>query len=183
LLLNVDMENLTQYLNVSTEKLQSKGISSVKSRVANLTQFNPDITVTLMCEKLIEAFAEIYDCTPKQMLECDVDQAKIELLKNKFASWEWNFGRSIPFTYEVSKRFDWGDIQLLLNLNEGKVIEAVAFSDAMDPHFIVQIADVLIDCEFFWVILANRIDEIPIGDEMTRRMAKDIKELLLEQNS
>ncbi len=182
LLLSVDMDNLSRYLNVSAEKLQSKGVASVKSRVANLTQFNPDITVALMCEKLVEAFGEVYQCNPKEICNSDINQEQINNLTQKFSSWDWKFGCPIEFNYEISKRFDWGDIELRLKINKGQVNEVTAFSDAMNPHFIAQIPDVMIGAVFSTEGLAKQIDKIPVIDEVTRKMADDIKKLLLEQS-
>ena len=45
LLVHADKENMSRYLNVPREKLASKGVSSVKSRVANLDEFCPGLTV------------------------------------------------------------------------------------------------------------------------------------------
>lgn len=49
-----------KYLTVSKEKLQSKGVNSVKSRVVNIKELVPDITVDRMKEALREAFEEVY---------------------------------------------------------------------------------------------------------------------------
>lgn len=181
LLLGVDMENLSRYLNVSVQKLQSNGVASVKARVANLTEFNPEITADLMCEKLIEAFGEGYGCKPQEILMSEIDQTRLSQLTKKFSSREWLFGSAIRFTYEVSRRFDWGDIQLLLKIKQGRVAEAAAYSDALEQDFILAISRVLVGASFETVELASRMDEIAIGGELTRKMTEDIKSLLLEQ--
>ncbi|MGC4020145.1 MAG: lipoate--protein ligase [Muricomes sp.] len=51
LMLNVDIGDLSKYLTVSKEKLQSKGVDSVKSRVTNLKEFAPDITLDALKKK------------------------------------------------------------------------------------------------------------------------------------
>ena len=45
LMMNVNKEMLSKYLTVSKEKLQSKGVDSVKSRVTNLVDYIPDLTL------------------------------------------------------------------------------------------------------------------------------------------
>ena len=60
LLVDVDTANMSAYLNVDKEKLATKGVSSVRSRVANLTEFRPDLTIDLMKEKMISAFETVY---------------------------------------------------------------------------------------------------------------------------
>ncbi|MDR2776191.1 MAG: lipoate--protein ligase, partial [Tannerella sp.] len=65
LLLNVDMSDLSRYLNVSHTKLQSKGVDSVRSRVINLKDLAPDIAVESLQTALIEAFGEVYGGSPQ----------------------------------------------------------------------------------------------------------------------
>ena len=60
ILLSVDKEEMARYLNVSREKLRSKSVDSVKSRVANLIEFVPDLTVRRMRDSLEESFGEVY---------------------------------------------------------------------------------------------------------------------------
>ena len=52
ILINVDMSAMGRYLNVQPDKLQSKGVRSVRSRVANLGEFSRDITVETMKQRL-----------------------------------------------------------------------------------------------------------------------------------
>ena len=63
-MLNVDVTKLSRYLNVSADKLKSKGVSSVKSRVTNLVEFVPDLTVARLKEALKESFEEVYGARP-----------------------------------------------------------------------------------------------------------------------
>lgn len=61
LLVHADKENMSRYLNVPREKLASKGVSSVKSRVANLDEFCPGLTVDRVKAALAEAFSRYMD--------------------------------------------------------------------------------------------------------------------------
>lgn len=60
LLIDVDMEKLGRYLAPSQGKLESKGVASVRSRVVNLSQVQPGLTVSHMEEALWSAFSEVY---------------------------------------------------------------------------------------------------------------------------
>ena len=55
ILVNVDMSMLSRYLNVSKDKLVSKGVESVRSRVTNLTEYNVDLDIQRMKEVLIHS--------------------------------------------------------------------------------------------------------------------------------
>ncbi|MFT6927991.1 MAG: lipoate-protein ligase A [Psychromonas sp.] len=56
LLLNADLSQLAHYLNPDPKKLQAKGISSVRSRVANLNTINPDIEHEIVCKAIVQSF-------------------------------------------------------------------------------------------------------------------------------
>jgi len=58
LLLSVDMSKLSRYLNVDPEKLQSKGVTSVTSRVVNLAEASPALTRDALMDALERAFLE-----------------------------------------------------------------------------------------------------------------------------
>ena len=60
ILIDVDMGALGRYLNVQPDKLQSKGVHSVRSRVANLREFSQAITVETMKQRLEAAFEKVY---------------------------------------------------------------------------------------------------------------------------
>lgn len=181
-LVKVDMENLSRYLNVSTEKLKSKGVDSVKSRVANLTDFRTDITVDMVRGALIEAFGEVYGLSPAKIPDDALDSAAIQRLTEKYQSWEWNLGKKLSFEAEFSHRFTWGDIQIQLKLDGGKVSQARAYSDAMDFAFAAGIPQVLKNCVFSSQALAAAVRAMPATDEETQKMREDMAEYLLKQN-
>ncbi len=60
LLLNADLSRLANYLNPDKKKLAAKGITSVRSRVTNLTELLPGITHEQVCEAISEAFFAHY---------------------------------------------------------------------------------------------------------------------------
>lgn len=135
LLIQTDTGKMSHYLNVSTEKLKSKGVNSVRSRVANLCEFVPDISVSLVSEKMRAAFGEIYGLPVTDLNPCRLDEAAILSSQARFSSWEWKYGRPIPFQYEFSRRFPWGDVQIQLQVSGGMIRQAKVFSDSMDPDW------------------------------------------------
>lgn len=136
ILLSVDKEEMARYLNVSKEKLQSKSVDSVRSRVANLCEFVPDLTVDRMKECLLEGFEEVYGLPADMVTEERIDQAEADRRTARFASWEWNYGRKMAFTDEESRRFSWGEVQVWVTVREGRVREGKIWTDALDTEFV-----------------------------------------------
>ena len=139
---------MSRYLNVSKEKLASKGVTSVKSRVANLCEFKPDITLEEVKAALVEAFSRVYGQPAVRMKEEELPQPEIDVLTEKFASCQWKYGRKIPFEYEMEKRFPWGNIQIQLHVDEGVIQDVNVFSDAMDQEMFGALAKQLKGCGY-----------------------------------
>lgn len=181
LLLHVDMQDLGRYLNVSAAKLRSKAIDSVRARVVNLAEYNPAVTVDLMKEKLIAAFAEVYGLAPEAISADGFDRARIETLRAQFSSWEWNHGSKIPFTYEAEQRFAWGNIHIQLNVNRGRVEQAAVYSDAMETDLIARIR--LEGCRFSSAALCQSIEALGQPENTAENvMIADICQFLREQD-
>ena len=174
ILISADMEKMTRYLQVPKEKIRSKGIESVRSRVVNLTEYNPNIDVPIMIDTLIQSFKEVYGETSDiRYGEEGIDQAVLNELHNKYDSWEWRFGESPKFDIEFDTRFSWGGIQLCLRLEQGRIVKAFVYSDAMDEAFIEMIPGILEGCIFNSKKMAQVLLSADVVGERTN-MVRDI---------
>lgn len=135
LLLHVDTASMSRYLNPSREKLQSKGVDSVRSRVVNLSDLCPDITVDSMKDAMIRAFSKVYGLEASPFQESRFDPGEVKRLKERFDSWNWKYGQKIPFTNRLGKRFAWGEAELALKVNQGLIEEAFLSSDSMEADW------------------------------------------------
>lgn len=134
LLVDVDGKKLSRYLTPSKAKLEAKGVPSVRSRVVNLKELCPKITVEELKKALNNAFEKVYGhvSTPKVLR--DADKARIAELRKTYASWEWRFGQKLPFTLRCEARFVWGGADLMLDVNKGVIQGAKLYTDAMDDR-------------------------------------------------
>ena len=121
-----DMGRLSNYLTVSKTKLEAKGIKSVRSRVVNLTELAPNMTVETFERALVEAFAP--DMTlpmPNEALYAD--RAKF------LSSREWLLGSDPEFTDEVKYRTDEGEFTLHLTVKGEIVTDCTVYTDSLEP--------------------------------------------------
>jgi len=182
ILVSANMEKLTRYLQVSKEKIRSKGVQSVQARVANLTEFQPSLTIPAIHQSLIESFSTIYGGRPGLLEDTDIQERdKIEELYQKYASWEWRYGESPKFDVDMGTRFPWGEIQLGLQLENGRIKKATIYSDAMDEAFISLIAPALQGCSFHSHSMAQALRSLP-AQPTQKSMTEDIANWL-EQKS
>ena len=121
LMYNVDVDVLTHVLNPSTTKLQSKGIASVRSRVANLCEYLPEIPdIQTFSQRLEEILSNNHSDTEYQLSETDLTNIQ-QLTDKKFATWEWNYGRSPKATLSHSARLACGTVEIHLTLAENRI--------------------------------------------------------------
>ncbi|MEQ4691442.1 lipoate--protein ligase [Providencia manganoxydans] len=136
LLINSDLNRLADYLNPDPKKLQAKGITSVRSRVANLCELVSDISHEKVCEGIIASFFEYYG---ESVAPEYISPEKLPDLPNfsetfaKQSSWEWNFGQAPAFTHYSDTRFPWGGIEFHFDIEKGKIKRCQFFTDSLDP--------------------------------------------------
>jgi len=176
ILIHTDSDAMSRYLNVSREKLKSKGVSSVRSRVVNLKDLNDEITVEEMKIQIIKAAEKVYGISAKPLPEEQKDMEEISRRKAFFSSRDWLFGRRIPFTMEKTKRFLWGEVNVQLQIENGCIKEAEIYSDALDEEWIRQIARALLGQRF--EDLSEIEKTLLEPTENRRRMLEDILSML-----
>lgn len=146
LLLDLKMEELGKYLNPSKPKLKSKGVDSVVSRVINLKEVNPSIKKENVEEALREEFIREYHwCTPKDEVIKDPlnYHHKVAEIYAKWTDKAWVIGQTPEFTNNFETRFDWGIVDIYLEIKGSDIISAKVFSDCLIPDLIDSLNDEL----------------------------------------
>ena len=174
LMISVETEMLERYLRVPEGKLSSKGIPSVSSRVTNLSDWIPGLTVEQAGNALLEAFGRIYGQTPEKLPGERLKEEEAAILAKRFSSEKWLYGRRIPFNRRISGRFLWGSVELLLEIQEGKVIAAEVYSDAMAPDAAGRLREKLLGCSYRAGALAEAVKSIGFDND------RDLPELILK---
>lgn len=121
----VDTEPLSQVLHPSRIKLASKGIRSVSSRVINLQELNPELTV----DRIIKAFEEVLH---QSAVLAEPDD-KTRTLAEKYASADWIYGQSPPYDITLEKRFPDGLYTFSFLVEAGKITDVQIYTDSLHP--------------------------------------------------
>ncbi|MFO3688078.1 lipoate--protein ligase [Staphylococcus felis] len=129
LMLNSELDEVQNALRVNPAKIQSKGIKSVRKRVANIQEFL-DMPMDIETFKKIilkqifgDKEVEVYQLT-------DEDWQRIEKLSNdKYRTWDWNYGKNPKYNFEREQKFDKGFVQIKLDVKKGRIQHAKIFGD------------------------------------------------------
>jgi lipoate---protein ligase len=189
LLIDSDYSRLARYLTVPAGKLQARGVASVKSRVINLRELKPSLTVSVIAQAMEDAFLQSYAGNNQivQVTSADyLDDPQLQDLYSHFASWSWRYGQSIKFDARIDQRFTWGHLDIGLIIDNGLIQQATIYSDALDSDFIETLTLQLKGCRFQSAALIAALSDKPahgISFGPSRmEMLKDLTRLIHEQN-
>ena len=86
------------------------------------------------------------------------------------------YGRKIDFQYELSHRFGWGGITLQFAVESGKIKDAIAWSDALNPDFIHTLPKYLKGLKYRKESICTELGLFWSDDPQEEEMMKDIIE-------
>lgn len=158
LLFDVDMTVLGDALKVSKDKIESKGIKSVRARVTNIIDELPEkITVNEFSDKILAKMKETYPDMTEYVLSED-ELAKIQKSADKqFGNWDWVYGKAPEYTIERNVRYPAGKINTFANVEKSIIKNIKIYGD------------------FFGIKDVQDIEELLVG---TRYENKDVLEKL-----
>ena len=149
LLLNTDLGEVVNALNVKMSKIQSKGHKSVRSRVANISEFlKKPLTIEEFRELVLKGLYEenepfeSYHLTPEQW------KSVHQLKEEKYDTWDWNYGRSPKFNIQRNKRFSIGEIDLRIFVEKGYIKDFKIFGDFFGKDPVEQLEQLLIGVRY-----------------------------------
>lgn len=131
LLFDSEIDNVVSALQVSAEKYASKSTKSVRSRVANISEFLAEpMTIGQFREALLTSiFKGEAEIPEYRLTERDWEQVH-KLADERYRSWDWNYGRSPAFNVRQRKRIEGvGTFDVRLQVEDGVIKEAAVYGD------------------------------------------------------
>lgn len=177
LLVSSDLDKLEYYLSPANRKIRSRGVESVPVEVINIKDANPTATVAIVRKSLEQS------CEKHFGLECDSSRYEIHTdsvldIYDRYASWQWRFGKSPDFDIEMSTNFTWGNVELAFSFQNGEIKNCEVYTDAMDPSLFTNFKKHLKGCPFMSKYVARAARE-SIEDET---ISQDMERWLTEAN-
>ena len=163
LMFDLDIDAVVNSLKVKQDKIESKGIKSVRSRVANIVDFLPEkITVEeFRMEILKSIFGGEENIKYYELTEDDWEKIH-EISKSRYQLWEWNYGKSPRFNIQKTKRFPSGSLDIRLDVNKGVIEEATIFGDFFGIGDVEEVAQLLIGTKYERGAIAEKLKNIEI---------------------
>ncbi len=181
LLVSVDMERLSRYLHVDPEKLRSKGVRSVKSRVINLREIAPRLDMEELRLAVENSFLGEYPHSDVVQESGFPSNEAFEALRERYSDPRWIYGKSPPCGAAMRHRFRWGLADLRFDVVSGRVCNVALYSDAMDGEAIHAIAAILDGLPFRWEALASAIRDLAPRSTEAEDVARWLDSALLTE--
>ncbi|WRP08040.1 lipoate--protein ligase [Rossellomorea aquimaris] len=162
LLFDSEMENVVSALRVKKDKIESKGIKSIRSRVANISEFlSEKMTIEQFRSTLLDYIFNGSDV--EEYVLTDEDWKNIhELSKERYQNWDWNYGKSPKFNLQHSHRFPVGSIDVRLEVNKGKIDNCKIFGDFFGVGNVEDIEEKLIGIRYERKDIAAALEGVEI---------------------
>ena len=162
LMYDVDIDTLTEVLATPGSKLSAAGVSSVRSRVANLKEYLPQFDGIQAFQAALQALLAGDD---GEIVLTDAQRAQIEAdAAAKYRTWEWVYGHSPVAAFRVKRKFACGHVEAAFSLKAG-CIDGLRFSgDFLGNLPPDRIAAALQGCRYTREALQEALRNLPVGD-------------------
>ena len=178
ILFDSEMNVLSDVLKANPLKFLDKATKSTRSRVTNLIDHLPEgITIEILKQKLIDEImkesenVEIYNFT-------DNDINKIEkLVKEKYGTWDWNFGFSPNYNFKKAIKIPAGFIEIHLDVEKGIIKQAKIFGDFFASKPIEEFEDLIINEKHDINIISEKLSTIDLTEYFGKVSVEEIIDL------
>lgn len=181
LLFDVDMTVLGNALQVSKDKIESKGVKSVRARVTNILDELPEkITVQEFSDRLLDKMKESYPDMTEYVLS-DEELTEIEkLADNQFATWDWTYGKSPDYTIKRSVRYPAGKITSYVKVEKSMITGLKIYGDFFGIKDVSDIEEELIGLRYEYQDILAKLQTIDTTPYFTNITPQEIAKAVVE---
>jgi lipoate-protein ligase A len=170
LLFDADLDAVTAALRPKPGKVESKGVKSVRSRVANIREFvreplAAEVTVDELRERILERIFGTRDRAriPRVGLD-DADWGAVnELVATKYGTWAWNYGENPPSNVQRARRFPAGEIDARVDVQHGRIAAVRLFGDYMGREDVGELEARLVGLPYERAAVAASLADVDVS--------------------
>ncbi len=163
LLFDSDPAMVAGALRPDPAKLQAKGTKSVQSRIGNIRTFlramGRDMDLPAFWQYLRGALAQ--EVTETQLTPAELSHVAA-LQRDKYDTWEWNFGRSPQFDVTRAARFAGGSLEVGLSVERGSITRIAFHGDFLGLSSLRPLTAALTGCPYRRETVASVLERFPL---------------------
>ncbi|PXW91444.1 lipoate-protein ligase [Streptohalobacillus salinus] len=181
LMFDSEIENVVSALNVNAEKIKSKGIKSIRSRVANIVEFlEEDMTMEQFKAHLLQHLFNVdnLENIPRYPLTEEDWKAIHEISKKRYQNWDWNFGKSPKFDIQKSHKFPAGLVDVRLDVSKGFIKNCKIYGDFFGIGDVEVIEEALIDTKYQRESIEDALADVDVPYYLGKISKEELIELV-----
>ena len=190
LMYNVNTEVVADALQVPKDKIESKGIKSVRSRVTNIMPYlKPEfqnLTTQQFRDELIKRIMKVDTIEEAQKNEyhlTDEDNQAIEEIENKwYKNDEWVYGKSPDFTVKKRKHFTGGTIDARFMVEHGKIANLKIYGDFFGTGDVHELEEKLTGVDYRPAAMQEVLSNVDLNKYFVGIPREEVVDLLTEQH-
>lgn len=180
LMFDTEIERVVKALKVKKDKIESKGIKSIRSRVTNIKEYMPNQEMTIedfRLEILKSIFGGEENIQYYELTEQDWENIHA-LSKERYQNWDWNYGRSPKFNMQHSKRFPVGGIDVRLDVEKGKIKGIHIYGDFFGLGEVSELEQALVGVTYSREAILEAIATLPVEKLLGGITKEDFADLI-----
>ena len=140
LLFTSEMKSVSGALKINPLKYSDKAVKSVPKRVTNISDhLKVPITLEEFTQKIMDHIIFTHDdCVLYEFTETDLKAIK-KIRDEKYATWEWNYGKSPDYNFKKGIRTDGGTLEMNLDVEKGIIKKVKIYGDFFNEKDISEI--------------------------------------------
>ena len=179
LLFSSSITDLSAALKVRPVKFEDKGVKSVSKRVTNISEhLKEPITIEQFIDLIMNHIreqtggSEMYEFTQE-------DIKKIEkLVREKYSTWEWNFGTSPDYKFKNEKKFAGGTVEVNLNVEKGIIKNVKICGDFFGKYDVSEVENLLKGVKHSEEEIKKVLSNIDINDYLANITVDNLIEVM-----
>ena len=178
ILFNTDIQAMVESITVAEDKIIAKGIKSVRERVINISEVMKDnITSENFRDIMLDSLLK--NSTTYTLTKEDIKSIN-KIQKEKFESWDWNYGKNPIFNISRYKRFNGGRVDFKLNVRKGIIKNCTIEGDFFLSGEISILEESFIDCKYVREDISKLLDTLDIENYFYKITKDDLLECIID---
>lgn len=164
LLFDSELSEVANALNVKMSKIESKGHKSVRSRVANISEFMSEkMDIQTFRANILRSLYEEREEFETYHLTENEWEGVYKLRDEKYSNWDWNYGHSPRFNIKRTKRFSIGEIDLRIYVEKGIIKEFKVYGDFFGKEPIENFENIFLEKKYDHQLVLDILSSVEIN--------------------
>lgn len=165
LLFNTDLSEVANALTVKLSKIESKGHKSVRSRVANISEFLEEkLDIKEFRSLLLKGLYAENEAFETYRLTAEEWEGVKKLKTEKYDTWDWNYGRAPKFNVKRNKRFAVGELDVRIFVEHGLIKDLKVYGDFFGKNSVTEIESILENIRYDKASIVEALKDVDVSD-------------------